>query len=151
MKDLSRAAKKGWPILGICNGFQILCEAGLLEGALLANKSGRFIDEWSDLTVENEHAFWKATGEIKLPIAHGEGSYYIDKDSLKKMQDHQQIWLTYRNNPNGSLNNIAGVMNRAKNVAGLMPHPERAISEELGGVSGVSFFQSLADPSSISV
>ena len=144
MRDLSLAAKKGWPILGICNGFQILCEAGLLEGALLTNKEGRFIDEWSDLTVENEHNFWKAKGDIKLPIAHGDGSYYVDSDRLKKMQDQQQIWLTYHKNPNGSLNNIAGVMNQAKNVAGLMPHPERAVSEELGGLSGLSFFQSLA-------
>ena len=143
MKDLIQAAKKGWPILGICNGFQILCEAGLLEGALLPNKEGRFIDEWSDLKIENQNTFWKAKGNIRLPIAHGEGSYYIGEDPLKRMQDQDQIWITYCQNPNGSIRNIAGVMNEKKNVAGLMPHPERAVSKDLGGTEGLSFFESL--------
>ena len=143
MQDLIQAGKKGWPILGICNGFQILCEAGLLEGALLPNKQGRFLDEWSELKVENQNSFWPAKEEIKLPIAHGEGSYYAPPDLLKKLQDNNQIWLTYKNNPNGSIENIAGVMNEKGNVAGLMPHPERALATWMGGTEGTFFFKNL--------
>ncbi|MCZ0931999.1 MAG: phosphoribosylformylglycinamidine synthase subunit PurQ [Oligoflexia bacterium] len=144
MKDLIRAGQKGWPILGICNGFQILCESGLLEGALLPNKQGRFLDEWSDLKLENQNAFWPSlSGEIKLPIAHGEGSYYIPQDQLNKLRDNSQVWISYQNNPNGSVENIAGVMNKKGNVAGLMPHPERAVADWMGGTDGLSFFQNL--------
>ena len=143
MQDLIPAGKKGWPILGICNGFQVLCEAGLLEGALMPNKQGRFLDEWSELKVENSNNFWPAQGKIKLPIAHGEGSYYIPQDQLKKLQDNNQIWISYKNNPNGSIQDIAGVMNKKGNVAGLMPHPERALAKWMGGSEGLSFFQKL--------
>ena len=143
MQDLIQAGKKGLPILGICNGFQILCEASLLEGALMPNKQGRFLDEWSDLTVENQNDFWWAEGKIKLPIAHGEGSYYVPQDQLKKLQDNNKIWISYQNNPNGSVENIAGVMNEKGNVAGLMPHPERALADWMGGSEGLSFFKNL--------
>ena len=143
MRDLIQAGQKGWPILGICNGFQILCESGLLEGALLPNKQGRFLDEWSDLKVENTNPFWPAQGEMRLPIAHGEGAYYIPKEQLKKLQDNNQVWVSYQNNPNGSIENIAGVMSKQGNVAGLMPHPERAVAEWMGGTAGLSFFQKL--------
>ena len=143
MRDLIQAGQKGWPILGICNGFQILCSAGLLEGALLPNKQGRFLDEWSDLKVENQNSYWSAQGEMKLPIAHGEGSYYAPPDLLKKLKNNNQIWLSYKNNPNGSVENIAGVMNKKGNVAGLMPHPERAVADWMGCSDGLSFFQNL--------
>ena len=143
MQDLIQAGQKGWPILGICNGFQILCEAALLEGALLPNKQGRFLDEWTGLKVENQNTSWPAQGEFKLPIAHGEGSYYSPPDLLKKLQDNNQIWLSYKNNPNGSVEDIAGVMNKKGNVAGLMPHPERAAADWMGGAEGLSFFQEL--------
>ena len=145
MRDLIPAARKGWPILGICNGFQVLCEAGLLEGALLNNKQGRFIDEWSDLQLENHNSFWPVDSEIKLPIAHGEGCYFISDEGLKSLKDNKQIWIKYRNNPNGSLENIAGVMNKKGNVAALMPHPERAMAKWMGGADGCSFFEKLAD------
>lgn len=141
MKDIIQAARRGWPVLGICNGFQVLCEAGLLEGALLPNKGGRFIDEWSELELKKSNPFWPAGKEIRLPIAHGEGCYYAGPDLLKKLQDENQIWLSYKNNPNGSLLNIAGLSN--KNIAGLMPHPERAIAQWMGGQDGLSFFQNL--------
>ena len=143
MQDLIQAGKKGWPILGICNGFQVLCESGLLEGALLPNKQGRFLDKWSHLKLENKNSFWQSKQELKLPIAHGEGSYYIPDNQLKSMQDNNQIWLSYKENPNGSVNNIAGVMNKKANIVGLMPHPERALTNWMGGTDGLSFFQSL--------
>ena len=143
MRDLIQAGKKGWPILGICNGFQILCETGLLEGTLLPNRQGRFIDEWVELKIESYNPFWPAKKEINLPIAHGEGSYYLSPESLKELEDHQQIWIRYKNNPNGSVQNIAGVANKKKNVAGLMPHPERAVEEWMGGREGLSFFENL--------
>ena len=141
MKDIIEAGQRGWPVLGICNGFQILCEAGLLEGALLPNKGGRFIDEWSELEVKNENSCWKASPKICLPIAHGEGCYYAEEELLKKLQDQDQIWLKYKNNPNGSLCDIAGISN--KNIAGLMPHPERAVAGWMGGEDGLSFFENL--------
>ena len=144
MKDLIQAGQKGWPILGICNGFQILCETSLLEGALLPNKKGRFIDKWVELKVENYNSFWPAKNEIKLPIAHGEGSYYLCPKSLRKLEDNNQVWIRYKNNPSGSVHNIAGVVNKKANVAGLMPHPERAIAEWMGGNEGLSFFENLS-------
>ena len=145
MRDLIQAAHKGWPVLGICNGFQVLCEAGLLEGALLPNQQGRFIDKWSHLQVENKNSFWRAYGEIKLPIAHGEGCYFVSKEILKKLQDKNQVWITYKENPNGSVGNIAGIMNEPGNVAGLMPHPDRAVMEWMGGIDGQAFFEGLRD------
>ena len=144
MKDIIKAGKKGWPILGICNGFQILCESGLLEGALLANKEGRFIDEWSELNMENESSFWRIKKNLCLPIAHGEGSYYAGGGLLKKLQDNNQIWMTYKNNPNGSVKGIAGILNKQGHIAGLMPHPERAVADWMGGADGLSFFENLA-------
>ena len=143
MRDIIQSARKGWPILGICNGFQILCEAGLLEGVLLANKSGRFIEGWAGLKLENQSSFWPAKTHFKLPIAHGEGSYYIPDEGLKKLQDNNQIWLSYKNNPNGSKAHIAGVMSKKGHVAGLMPHPERAVAPWMGGEQGLPFFQNL--------
>lgn len=140
MEDVHQAAEKGWPVLGICNGFQILCETGLLEGALLANHNLRFIDCWVKLKLENNNSFWGGEEDVSLPIAHGEGCYFIFKDGLKELQDQNQIWFTYEDNPNGSIHSIAGVMNQAGNVAGLMPHPERAVSEWMGGCGGVNFF-----------
>jgi len=143
LRDLVSAGHKGWPILGICNGFQILCESGLLEGGLVANKGGRFVDGWSDLKVENYNSFWPAKGKLSLPIAHGEGSYFISKDGLKKLEDQNQIWLRYKDNPNGSVGNIAGVMSKTGNVAGLMPHPERAVADWMGAEEGALFFEKL--------
>lgn len=143
MKSIKEFAKKEKPILGICNGFQILCEAGLLPGALLRNDSLKFKDEWSLLKVkENKTAFsvnCKIDQTIRLPIAHGEGKYYAATETLKKMQDQEQIWLTYENNPNGSVLNIAGITNENKNVCGLMPHPERALYGWMGSTDGMYF------------
>ena len=140
--SLKKAAAKGYPVLGVCNGFQILCEAGLLPGALIRNDSLRFIDDWVTLKLENPHGVFASPTlkEAHLPIAHGEGRFVIDQDDMKKLEDKGQVWWRYKDNPNGSLGNIAGVMNEKKNVAALMPHPERAIHDWMGGKDGESFF-----------
>ncbi len=149
MRDVARAAKKGAPVLGICNGFQILCEAGILEGALVSNESGRFADGWSRLEFQNQNRFWASScgrgKKIRLPIAHGEGRFFAPPETLKKLEGNGQIWLSYENNPNGSLNDIAGIISEAGNAAGLMPHPERAAHDWMGGSDGRLFFQFLED------
>lgn len=144
IKDLQLAAQKGKPILGICNGFQILCEARLLEGTLQINQNLLFIDEWVELNLCNNFVAWgkgKPKKNIRLPIAHQEGRFYASKDQIKKMEDQNQIWWQYKKNVNGSSNNIAGIMNKKQNVAGLMPHPERAMLNEMGGTDGADFFK----------
>ncbi len=142
MKSVREAASHGVPILGICNGFQILCEAELLPGVLLKNEGLRFKDEWVSLTIENkpQHFSESISDTLKLPIAHGDGRFYIENDNLKKLYDQNQVWLKYESNPNGSVDNIAGVMNEKKNVMALMPHPERAIYEWMGSTDGAGFF-----------
>lgn len=143
MKSVREFAAKGKPILGICNGFQILCEAGLLPGALLRNDSQKFKDEWVQLKVEqNTTAFSKGVSKnqvIKLPIAHGEGKFFAEADTLKKLKDNAQIWLTYEKNPNGSAMDIAGITNEKKTICGLMPHPERALAGWMGSTDGMYF------------
>lgn len=142
MNSLREADKKGLPILGICNGFQILCEAHLLPGTLIRNQSLRFIDRWVDLKFYASSKSWspKSLEQVELPIAHGDGRYYVEEDELKELTDHNQIWLRYLGNPNGSVDDIAGVLNRQGNVAGLMPHPERAIFSWMGNDQGLGFF-----------
>jgi phosphoribosylformylglycinamidine synthase subunit PurQ / glutaminase len=147
MKSVSEAAKSGVPILGICNGFQILCEARLLPGVLLRNDSLRFRDAWVDLKLVNAQRTFggKNIDRVRLPIAHGEGRYYLEEDQVKRLFDDEQVWFTYEKNPNGSLENIAGVMNDSGNVAALMPHPERAVADYMGSTDGLSFFNSLLE------
>lgn len=143
MKSVKEFAQKEKPILGICNGFQILCESGLLPGALLANSEQRFKDQWVELEVkQNKNPFAKQTSNgqvLKLPIAHGMGNYYADSETLKKLSDQNQIWLTYKDNPNGALLNIAGITNEKHNICGLMPHPERANAPWMGSSDGAFF------------
>ncbi len=141
MKSVVEFANSGKPVLGICNGFQVLCEVGLLPGALVRNHSGQFIDKWVVLKVENSCSHWGENVETcRLPIAHGEGCYHISEHDYKNIKDAGQVWLTYEDNPNGSVADVAGVMNAGKNVAGLMPHPERALFEWMGGQDGFNFF-----------
>ena len=140
IKEVIRHSKKGVPIIGICNGFQILTECKLLDGTLLKNKNQLFICKKSFLKIENvETVFSKNIKKtiIQFPIAHAQGKFFTTSDSLKKLEDNNQIIFRYcspngevneENNPNGSLKNIAGITNQNKNVLGLMPHPERALS-----------------------
>lgn len=146
MASVREFALKGGPVLGICNGFQILCEAGLLPGALVRNQRRRFVDQWVDLKlVQNCKAFGPNTDGVKvrLPVAHGEGRFHLDEAGLKTLEDRRQIWWHYGEDVNGSVHQIAGVMNRERNVAGLMPHPERAMQSWMGGTDGRLFFTSL--------
>ncbi len=153
VKDFAAA---GGPVLGVCNGFQILCESGLLPGALVRNRDLRFICEHTHLRVERtDTPFTRAasSGQIlRIPIAHGEGCYFADNDTLRDLREHGQVLLRYSDergylsqetNPNGSRDNIAGICNRERNVFGLMPHPERACDPLLGSTDGRVIFQSL--------
>ena len=132
VQDLIIAAQKQKPILGICNGFQILCEAKLLPGILLPNIGLRFVDKWISLETISNSSFWQThqpqeKSFFHLPIAHDEGRFFAPDETLKSMEDNEQIWLKYKSNPNGSLQSIAGIFNKTKSIAGLMPHPERAV------------------------
>ncbi|MCL5981706.1 MAG: phosphoribosylformylglycinamidine synthase subunit PurQ [Firmicutes bacterium] len=149
-------ASRGGLIIGICNGFQILLEAGLLPGALYRNTNLQFCCRFTHLVTENRATPFTGLVEpgrvLKIPIAHGEGNYYVDRETLNAMQEHGQIVFRYSTpegeitpeaNPNGSLENIAGVCNRGKNVLGLMPHPERAGEAALGSTDGLVIFKSI--------
>lgn len=148
MKEVVKAANAGKPVLGVCNGFQILLEAGLLPGAMKRNESLKFICRPTELKVVNNKTMFSNVYQpnevITVPIAHGEGNYYCDEETLAKLKSNNQIVFTYEGtNPNGSLENIAGITNEKGNVLGMMPHPERAVDELLGGADGLKLFQSI--------
>ena len=147
MKSVKDFAAGGGLVLGICNGFQILCEAGLLPGALLRNKNLQFICETTELEVVHpETPFtqkYRIGETIHLPIAHGEGNYYINDAGLQRLEANRQIIFRYRDNPNGSTADIAGISNEKRNVLGMMPHPERASESVLGGTDGLKLFESI--------
>lgn len=150
MQQVVEHSQKGKFVLGICNGFQVLTEAGLLPGALVRNRDLHFVCDRIPLKVERTNLPWTqgyTTGEIiTLPIAHGEGQYYADKDTLSEIENSGQVIFRYAGeNPNGSLNNIAGICNPAGNVLGMMPHPERASDPMLGGNDGLKLFQGLLE------
>lgn len=155
MNEVISHANKGGFVMGICNGFQILTESGLLQGALLHNNNQKFICKNVYLKpVSNSSAITKGLEEkaYKIPIAHGEGRFYAPEDMMKSIQDNDQVLFKYcsaegeineENNPNGSLHNIAGITNPAKNVFGMMPHPERAADRNLANLDGKALFESL--------
>ncbi|MCQ6277016.1 phosphoribosylformylglycinamidine synthase subunit PurQ [Bacillus sp. V3B] len=148
MKEVVKAANAGKPVLGVCNGFQILLEAGLLPGAMKRNESLKFICRPTDLKVVNNETMFSNVYQpnevINIPIAHGEGNYHCDEETLAQLKKNNQIVFTYEGtNPNGSLENIAGITNGKGNVLGMMPHPERAVDELLGGADGLKLFQSI--------
>jgi phosphoribosylformylglycinamidine synthase subunit PurQ / glutaminase len=154
--SVEKFASRGGPVLGTCNGFQILVEAGLLPGVLLRNSSLMFVCRWVNIRVENSKTVF--TGKLKegdvlrIPVAHGEGSYYCTGDVLRSLEENSQIVFRYcdeeggvtpESNPNGSVDNIAGICNKAGNVLGMMPHPERCSESILGGSDGRFIFESV--------
>ena len=153
MRDVVKKAKEGVPVLGICNGFQILIESGLLDGALMRNSSLSFICRDILIKPKNQSSvFTKKTQVAKMPIAHNEGNFFVTSEQLKKIQDNDQIAFQYcdengnvseHSNPNGSLENIAGILNENKNVLGMMPHPERAAELAHGCEDGKTIFESI--------
>ena len=147
MKEVVSSAKKGIPVIGICNGFQILLESGLLPGALINNKNIKFLSQMVDLNVVTSNTIFTESIEkgkiLSMPIAHKEGNYIADKSTIDDLEQNDQIVFKYNDNPNGSMNNIAGIVNCERNVLGMMPHPERACSHLLGSEDGKFIFQSM--------
>ncbi|MDA3973604.1 phosphoribosylformylglycinamidine synthase subunit PurQ [Enterococcus thailandicus] len=148
MQEVIRFAEEGKPVFGTCNGFQILTEAGLLPGVLRRNESLQFICKTVPLRVANNQTAFTSEyreGEvIQLPVAHGEGNYFCDEETLRELKENNQIVFTYEEeNINGSVDRIAGITNKAGNVLGMMPHPERAMEQLLGSEDGKRFFQSM--------
>lgn len=156
MQEVVEHARRGGPVLGICNGFQILCEAHLLPGALLRNASLRFASQWVTLRVENADTLFTNAYEhgqlIRVPVAHGDGRYTTDDATVKALEDRGQVVFRYVDrhgnalsdaNPNGSVNDIAGIVNDRGNVLGLMPHPEDAVDPLLGSTDGLGLFESI--------
>lgn len=140
-------ADKGGKILGVCNGFQILCEMGLLDGVLMRNKNGRFLCTTLDIKVANNNTVftsdYKKDEIIHIPIAHGEGNYYADENTLKVLEENNRIVFRYQDNPNGSLGDIAGIMNAQGNVLGMMPHPENHVDALQKNQDGLRLFSSI--------
>lgn len=147
MGAVAKAAEEGKLVIGICNGFQILLESGLLPGAMLKNKGLKFLCQMEEIEVVNGKTPFTLDfmpGEkIRLPIAHGEGNYTCDEETYERLQRNGQIVFRYTNNPNGSLGDIAGIVNEKGNVLGMMPHPERAVDSLLGSEDGMKVFTSM--------
>lgn len=147
MGPVERFAREGGPVLGICNGFQVLCEAHLLPGALLQNRRLRFVCRRVRVRVERSDTPWTAAcrpgQELTLPVAHNEGNYFADPATLSRLEEEGRIVLRYLENPNGSANGIAGVCSEGRNVVGLMPHPERASDPVLGSEEGLKILGSV--------
>ena len=158
MPSVVNEAKNGKLVIGICNGFQVLCEIGLLPGALVRNRSLHFVCDMVTTRVEVGDSFFTRGcpqgSLLRLPVAHGEGCFFADEVTLRELNEHRQVVLRYANpegeitpaaNPNGSIENIAGICNREGNVFGLMPHPDRAWEARLGSADGLKIFQSMME------
>ena len=147
MEEIKKASIKGKLIIGICNGFQILVESGLLPGALITNNSTSFISKNINLQVVNNESIFTSNyvknETISMPIAHKQGNYYANSELLAQLKDNNQIAFKYTNNPNGSCDDIAGIFNDKKNILGMMPHPERAAENILGSKDGIKIFESM--------
>jgi phosphoribosylformylglycinamidine synthase len=152
MKDVVRFASCGGIVMGICNGFQIVCEAGLLPGALLRNANLKFVCRNVTLNIENKKTIFTGSfkgsankDKITIPVAHADGNYMCSAETYKVLLDNNQILFRYEDNPNGSFENIAGIINKSGNVMGMMPHPERASEDLVGGHDGRHIFESVVN------
>ena len=145
MRGVKQQAERGVPVLGVCNGFQVLTEAGLLPGALMRNASQNFICRTVPLTVENNQSLFTGGYDqgqtIHIPVAHHDGNYFADEDTLDRLEGEGRVAFRYAENCNGSRRDIAGVLNAAGNVLGMMPHPERAVDTAHGGTDGLALFE----------
>ncbi|MFD3263082.1 phosphoribosylformylglycinamidine synthase subunit PurQ [Phenylobacterium ferrooxidans] len=146
MSDVKLAAERGVATVGICNGFQVLCEAGMLPGALLRNEALKYVCKPVELEVTNAQtrftAGYAGRRQVTMTVGNGEGNFFADADTLARIEGEGQVVFRYQDNPNGSANAIAGVVNARGNVLGLMPHPDRAFEAELGSADGAILFQS---------
>ncbi|WP_026940859.1 phosphoribosylformylglycinamidine synthase subunit PurQ [Hellea balneolensis] len=149
VKDLVEKANKGLAVAGFCNGFQVLTEAGLLPGALIRNKGLKFVCRPEKLKITNSNSRYTTnygmTTDVIFPVAHHDGNYYADDETLNKLEKQGQVVFRYAENPNGSARDIAGICNEAGNVFGMMPHPERAIDPLHGGTDGLGLFKSIIE------
>ena len=149
MQAVKAFADKGGLVIGICNGFQILTEAGLLPGALMRNSNMKYICKFLKLRTETTNTpftnLLKKGQVLNVPIGHGEGNYFADEDTLKQLEDNQQVAFRYMENPNGSIHDIAGIVNKGRNVLGMMPHPDRSSEQLLGSTDGKLIFESMVN------
>jgi len=149
MKAIGEFANKGGLVYGICNGFQILTEAGLLPGALLRNVTMKYICKFVELRVETANTPYtnllKKGQVVQIPIGHGDGNFFADAETLKRIEDNDQVVFRYIENPNGSLHDIAGIVNDKRNVLGMMPHPDRSSESILGSADGKLIFESMVN------
>lgn len=147
MTEIKKQATRGVKVFGVCNGFQVLTESGLLDGSLIRNKNLKFICKDVELSVENNNSVftnkYQLNQKINIPIAHHDGSYFARDDTIKALQDNEQIAFKYIDNPNGSVADIAGIFNKQKNILGMMPHPERAYNKITGNTDGRALFESI--------
>ena len=148
MKAVKKFADDGGLVIGVCNGFQILCESGMLPGALLRNRSLKFVCRDVTLEVQTPNSPFThgaSKGQLlRMPVAHGEGCYFADDRVLDQLEAEDRVLFRYKDNPNGSLRDIAGILNEGRNVLGMMPHPERAVESLLGSTDGLVILQSVA-------
>lgn len=149
VKDLVEKANKGLAVAGFCNGFQVLTESGLLPGALMRNKGLKFVCRPEKLKITNSNSRYTSkygsTTDVTFPVAHHDGNYYADDETLDRLEKQGQVVFRYADNPNGSARDIAGICNEAGNVFGMMPHPERAIDPLHGGTDGINLFKSIIE------
>jgi phosphoribosylformylglycinamidine synthase len=149
MRAVGDFAAKGGLVIGICNGFQILCEAGLLPGALLRNVGMKYVCKFLDIRTETTNTPFTngmAKGQLlRIPVGHGDGNYFADADTLKRIEDNDQVVFRYLENPNGSIHDIAGIVNDSRNILGMMPHPDRSSESILGSSDGKRIFESMVN------